>query len=250
MCTLVALFAPQAPHPLVVAANRDERLNRRATPPRLWTGSPRFVAPRDEEAGGTWLGLNARGLFVGITNRYGVVPEPNRLSRGALVVDALSSPDAASLHERLGPLPPRQYNAFHLLYADRSRMFVTWSDGERLHREELRPGLHVITERSLGGDDHARTELILARAEPLLSAEPPRGDALAALMGQHRAGDRAGSVCVHDEAFGYGTRSSLLLWLGRSWADTRLSWAEGPPCTAPFVDQAPLVAALRDAPPL
>jgi hypothetical protein len=38
--------------PLILAANRDERLTRASSGPSLWTGEA-FVAPRDEEAGGT-----------------------------------------------------------------------------------------------------------------------------------------------------------------------------------------------------
>lgn len=245
MCTLVAAFDPDAVFPLVVAANRDEQLARPSSPPRIWGGAPPFLAPRDEKAGGSWLGLNARGLFVAITNRFGVMPEESRASRGELVVKALASPDAMALHIRLAALSPRTYNAFHLLYADRARAFVTWSDGERIQQQELRRGLHVVTERSLGGDDHARTELIQRHAAPLRRHAGPTLEELSALVSQH-AEDRIGSVCVHVPELGYGTKSSMLLWLGRSLVTTRMAWAEGPPCTTPFVDQTPLVAELRD----
>ena len=70
MCTLVAGFAPASPLPLWVAANRDELLARPASAPRRWPNEP-FWAPRDEVAGGSWLGLTRAGLFVGVTNRFG-----------------------------------------------------------------------------------------------------------------------------------------------------------------------------------
>src|SRR5712692_8012823 len=72
VCTLICAFRVFPRWPLIVAANRDEHLNRPASPPRLWPGDLSFVAPRDEAAGGTWLGLNSAGLFVGVTNRFGV----------------------------------------------------------------------------------------------------------------------------------------------------------------------------------
>jgi len=248
MCTLVAAFHPDARYPLVVAANRDERLQRPSTPPHLWADPLPFLAPRDEQAGGTWLGLNRHNLFVGVTNRFGVTPEPQRTSRGQLVLSALRSPDAASLHHTLHTLEPDRYNAFHLLYADPTQAFVTWSDGARIHQQTLEPGLHIITERSLGGDDHARTELILRHAEPLqrpAPAPPPSPEELQHLLGQHGP-DPFGSTCVHLPAFEYGTRSSMMLWMGKTLHDTRLSWAEGPPCTTPFVPQTELLARLRD----
>ena len=70
MCTLVAYFDKGASFPLIVATNRDEQLSRPSTPPQLHAGNPAWIAPRDEVAGGTWLGLNERGLFVGVTDGF------------------------------------------------------------------------------------------------------------------------------------------------------------------------------------
>jgi uncharacterized protein with NRDE domain len=69
MCTLIVSIRQHDAVPLVVAANRDELLTRPARGPFKWKGLP-FVAPRDEQAGGSWLGLTTRGLFVGVTNRF------------------------------------------------------------------------------------------------------------------------------------------------------------------------------------
>src|SRR5580698_8268449 len=55
MCTLVAFIRVWPGSALVVAANRDERLDRAASGPTRWAGE-KFFAPRDEVAGGTWLG--------------------------------------------------------------------------------------------------------------------------------------------------------------------------------------------------
>lgn len=52
------------------------------------------MAPRDDVAGGTWLGVNAAGVFVGITNRYLGPKDDARVSRGALVTRALALPSA------------------------------------------------------------------------------------------------------------------------------------------------------------
>src|SRR6202012_2125382 len=110
MCTLAALVGASAETPLVVAANRDELLARPAVPPFLWPGSPRVLAPRDEVAHGTWLGLNEQALFLGIPNPPGAAPDRSRRSRGALVADALRAPSARSLHAQLAGLDPRTYN--------------------------------------------------------------------------------------------------------------------------------------------
>lgn len=241
MCTLVVGIR-QLGLPLVVAANRDERLDRAATGPRRWPGTS-FVAPRDEVAGGTWLGLTASGMFVGVTNRFGAPRDAARESRGALVVEALGRGSAREVHASLADLDARRFNAFHLLYADRDAAFVTWSDGAIVRRHQLGPGLHVVTERSLGGDDRARTELAAALWAPIAAAGKPDVPALESLLRQHRPDDPLGGTCVHLPAFNYGTRSSLVLLLGETRPATRLFWAEGPPCTAPFVERPDLVAA-------
>jgi hypothetical protein len=244
MCTLIVSFQQHRDWPLVVAANRDELRARLATGPRRWPGEP-FVAPRDEQALGTWLGLTTSGLFVGVTNRFPAQQHPHRRSRGLLVVDALRAPDAATLQARLATLDPRQYNAFHLLFADHTAAFVTWSDGEALHQHGLGPGLHVVTERSLGGDDRARIELIEARWPTL--APPgavPSPQALAGLLGTTRSDDPLGGLCVDVPEWNYGTRSALVLLRHRVLASSRLFWADGSPDTTPFVERADLIAAL------
>jgi uncharacterized protein with NRDE domain len=244
MCTLVVAVRPSPTLPLVVAANRDELTARPATPPFLWPGSPAVLSPRDDLAGGTWLGLSALGLFVGITNRAGQPPDPRRRSRGALVLESLRASSAAALHARLADLDPAACNPFHLVYADRRSAHLTWSDGAVLHRTDLAPGLHVVTERSFGAGDEARAALVRRRWAEL--GPDPAPEAIAPLLAQH-ADDPFLATCVHADAFGYGTRSSMILRLGEGWTDTRLLWAEGRPCRTPFVAQDALLQQLAVA---
>lgn len=248
MCTLMVAVRQFQDAPLVVAANRDERLDRAARAPLLWTSGPvPFIAGRDEVGGGTWLGLNRAGLFVGVTNRFGVDRDPARQSRGALVVEALGAERARELHAKLGALDARRFNAFHLLYADRGEGFVTWSDGSAVRQEALEPGVHVITERSLGGDDRARTETVRALWAGISPGLVPSSEELFAILRHHRPEDPLGSVCVHLPELGYGTRSSCTLRLGVGAADVELWWVEGAPCTATPVRMDGLVQALRSA---
>src|SRR2546427_798527 len=44
--------------------NRDESAMRPADPPAVLDGTPIIVAPRDRQAGGTWLGASGTGLDV------------------------------------------------------------------------------------------------------------------------------------------------------------------------------------------
>jgi uncharacterized protein with NRDE domain len=234
MCTLIATVAPDTDCPLVVAANRDEALDRPAAPPAWWPGPVPFFAPKDLLAGGTWLGVNALGLFVGVTNRFGVPRDERLSSRGELVTWALSHASAQALHQALARVPSGRTNAFHLFYADRQGAFVTWDDGRRLAQSALAPGLHVVTERSLGGDDRARTERITAHLAQRRGQPMGDGD-WQALLRLHDEADPVAGTCVHLPHLGYGTRSSLVLRLPRS-VDEKVTflWAEGRPCEAPY----------------
>ena len=244
MCTLIAAFGVFPRWPLVVAANRDEYLDRASKPPLLWPEGLPFVAPRDEVAGGTWLGVNARGLFVGVTNRFGAVRDASRSSRGKLVVEALGEPSARSLQLRLASLPAERFNPFHLFYADAKHAGISWFDGSKLHQQELAAGVHIVTERSLGGDDRARTELIRAEWQKAAGREATI-DSLAHLLRLHAA-DPIGGTCIHAPQLRYGTRSSTIVFLGSSLGTSQLWFADGHPCTSSYASQDALLRRLSE----
>jgi len=92
VCTLIVAWRVFEEAPVCVAANRDEAVDRPSTSPRRWPRDPPVVAPRDERAGGTWLGYNAEGLLAAVTNRW--MPGEGERSRGLLVRDALGARSA------------------------------------------------------------------------------------------------------------------------------------------------------------
>jgi uncharacterized protein with NRDE domain len=179
MCTLIALHRCVPGKPLVIAANRDEFLARPAEGPALrMRGSGPILAPLDLEAGGTWLGLNARGVFVGLTNlrpdeqitehlpqvqedtaqlRRMATPDPTpedltasrpvgkpgARSRGEVVMAALDASSASEAAARIADLEASAYNPFQLLMADDREAWLT------VYRDEpqvlaLEPGVHVV----------------------------------------------------------------------------------------------------------
>ncbi len=212
MCTLIVSVGQWPSCPLLVASNRDESLRRPATGPRWWPGEP-FFAPRDEQAGGSWLGLTRSGMFVGLTNRFQSKNDPSRESRGNIVLEALRHDSPASLHRALSVLSPTRFNPFHLLYSDGLETHVTWVDDEKLHQQTLGAGLHIVTERSLGGDDRARTSLIRDHwREVSPNNALPSVEALKGLLSLTRPDDPVGGVCVEVPGFDYGTRSSFLFF--------------------------------------
>lgn len=243
MCTLAIAVRADRRWPLVVAANRDERLHRDAEGWGLRDGvnGIRFAAPRDLLAGGTWIGLSSSGIFAGLTNYHAPFdwyPDSARRSRGEVVGLALAQSSVADARRALSALDPATFNPFHLVVADVGDAFLWWYDGERSGLETLGPGLHLVTESSPHGDG-PRGELVRSRWPVDLSIPHLRE-----VMSIHASDPGARtSTCIHMDPV-YGTRSSSFLRLAADLGASELLVADGPPCRAPFVDRGDLVAAL------
>jgi uncharacterized protein with NRDE domain len=243
MCTLAIALQADRRWPLVVAANRDERLHRAADGWGLRDGRDgiRYAAPLDLVAGGTWIGLSSRGLFAGLTNYHAPLdwyPDPDRRSRGEIVGLALGHPTAAEAGAALAGADAGRYNPFHLVVADAREAFLWWYDGERAALEPLGPGLHVVTESSPTGQG-PRGERVRSRWPVDLATAHLRH-----LLSIHEGcGFSASATCIHREPI-YGTRSSAIVRIAGDLGASELLVADGPPCRAPFEDRGDLVAAL------
>ena len=241
MCTIAVAIGSDRRWPLVVAANRDERLGRHAEGWALREGANaiRFAAPRDLQAGGTWIGVSSRGVVAAVTN-YRLpsdhYPDPRKRSRGDLVGLALAHPSATNAREALASVDTGHFNPFHLFVGDRESAFLWWYDGEGYAFEGLGPGLHVVTETSpLGqcprGDSvrvHWPVDLDVAK--------------LRALLASHSAAPWS-SACIHFDPH-YGTRSAAVLRLAPLLRHSELYASMGPPCTTPLEDLSGLLADL------
>jgi uncharacterized protein with NRDE domain len=241
VCTLTFAWRAFDEAPLVVAANRDEALDRPSVAPARIPGdpgTPDVVAPTDEEAGGTWIGANEHGVFVGITNRWTDADLAAERSRGLLVQDALAEPTAADAVAVVeDAVTASEYDGFNLVVADAETCtYLEW-DGD-LATRALDPGVHVVV--NVGRVDEfeipdARREYGRAQAENARAVE----DALQRRVGETAAdwraraatvlGDHDYGVCIHSD--GYGTRSSSLLRIGGEFA---YWYADGPPCETEY----------------
>ncbi|MDQ3102118.1 MAG: NRDE family protein, partial [Bacteroidota bacterium] len=97
-------------YPLIVAANRDEFLDRPALPLNYWPDAPDLLAGKDLRGGGTWLGVSTRGCFAALTNYRDLRRPPVKArSRGLLVLDMLR--EHRSLRIETG-----NYDGFNLIH--------------------------------------------------------------------------------------------------------------------------------------
>jgi len=221
----------------VVAANRDEFLERPTAPPRILSDDPWVVAGQDLEAGGTWLGLNQAGLVVGLLNRRtSTGPDPSRSSRGLLCLRALQCRSVAEAEELLGGERGDAYNPFTLLVAARERAVVGLPDGAAVRVQPLPRGVHLFTNLEVNDPTCPR----IAKSHRLFEAVSidetvGKGEleGLRAILADHstqldpRSPEDDNSLCIH--AGPYGTRSSAVIAVdaanrGRFWH------CEGPPC--------------------
>ncbi len=245
MCTLIALHRCYSNANLLVAANRDEFHARPATGPRVHTWNGRqVIAPIDERAGGTWLGLNDGGVFVALTNRPASRLDASRRSRGLLVADALGRSTAAKAVEAALQLPANAYNPFNLFVADAEHAFTVVYE-EKARVRVLAPGVHVIGNADPDDAKVPKIARLLAEAERIAS-EPEHAalESLAALCRSHdaRSENALERTCIHTTD--YGTRSSTVLRRGAQREQDVLRFASGAPCETPYDDLTPLLRAL------
>ena len=246
MCTLAIYFRVFGDYPVVVAANRDEFLDRPALPPTALCDRPRIIGGKDLRASGTWLGINEHGLIVGLLNRRIAENGPNDdnlRSRGLLCLDALQHASAASALQYVESQRARDYNGFNLLMASRDEAFVAYNRGGEIEVVKLTPGMHLLTNADVDDFECPRISRSYGRFAELgqredFAADPvARRAELAALLADHstqldaRTG-RPNSLCLH--LGDYGTRSSSLIFLRRDSTRVDHFFASGPPCTASY----------------
>jgi len=91
MCTVTLI--PTGTNDFVLTSNRDEAPNRTTLPPNFYeVNSTKLLFPKDEVAGGSWIGVSEKKRVLCVLNGGFVVHERNasyRLSRGVVMKDLL-----------------------------------------------------------------------------------------------------------------------------------------------------------------
>jgi len=221
VCLIVVAWRARADLPLVVAANRDEWRERPALAARWWPDDPDLLAGRDQQAGGTWMGITRGGRFAAVTNfRDPSDKRSTARSRGGLVTEFLlghDSPDAflASLAARAP-----EYNGFNLILGDGESLHYYGSREGRAR--PIEPGIHGLSNHLL---DEPWPKVIRARSamREALGDEDPAPRLFEMLSDTEGAPDeslpntgvgielerRLAAPLITGE--GYGTRASTVL---------------------------------------
>ncbi|PRC91647.1 NRDE family protein [Solimicrobium silvestre] len=241
MCLIVFSWQVIGGYPLIAAANRDEYYSRETAPATWWADHPNIFAPRDLQAGGTWMGLtklagqdNSAGnkagyKFAAITNvRDGSEVIQNAPSRGQLVSDYLIGADNVESYIQRISKHADHYNGFNLLVGEISETsqelcwFSNRNTSDARNGQLLTPGIYGLSNGTLDSPwpkvSKTKAELasLLCQHAPqeaffeMLSNPIPAPDHRLPDTGVSLEMERLlSSTCIESE--NYGTRSSALL---------------------------------------
>jgi uncharacterized protein with NRDE domain len=151
VCLILFAYKVHPKYKLIVAANRDEFLNRPTAPAHFWDDEPHILAGRDLEKMGTWMGVTKSGRFAALTNYRD--PGENTVgkrSRGELVTDFLKCQDTAEVFLRKAADRQLDYPGYNLLVGDVNEIFYYSNVGDSLQRVE--PGIHGVSNHLLNTD--------------------------------------------------------------------------------------------------
>jgi uncharacterized protein with NRDE domain len=242
MCLLAIQYKSVPEAPILVAANREEAYDRSALVPSIQPGKPRVLSGIDTRAGGTWLGVNQNGLFVGVANRPRLFVPAAPKSRGLLCKDLLRANSARhAIDMAMEELTANKYEGVNFVIADAESGWAVHG-GDDPNVVELIEGLNIISNFDLNDARDERQKLArrLLTLQTLDSAVKFLAVASKAFARPPAAPDRPGMVFKGKER---GTVSSTLIALGKKPRDAIFQYANGSPETARYEDYSPL---LRD----
>jgi len=116
MCILFFAIESHPRYPLIICANRDEFHHRATQPAHFWPPNNQILAGKDLQAGGTWLGVNRKGQFAGITNLRTQETQDGVRSRGELVLKALANHALPTITSQWLQANHANYNPFNLIF--------------------------------------------------------------------------------------------------------------------------------------
>jgi uncharacterized protein with NRDE domain len=148
MCLIIIAYQVHPVYKLIVAANRDEFLQRPTAPIHYWEDSPGILAGRDLEKMGTWMGITTTGRFAALTNyRDPMEVTKGMRSRGELVADALKH--KGNVKDYMQSLVGKKdlYPGYNLLAGDGSELYYYSNKGQRL--QNVGPGIYGISNHLL-----------------------------------------------------------------------------------------------------
>jgi hypothetical protein len=242
MCLLAIQYQLVPESPILVAANREEKYDRVSLPPSIQSGKPRVLCGLDKQAGGTWLGVNQAGMFVGVSNRKKLIAPAAPRSRGVLARQLLRCGSARhAVDMALEELHSGNYKGVNYVIADCESGWVVHG-GDEIEVSELHEGLSIISNRDVNDSRDERVALA-RRLLTLQTLDSPVKFLAVASKVFARSPSPPGRPSIVLRGKDRGTVSSTLLSLGKKPRDAIYQFAGGSPDETKYEDFSPL---LRD----
>ncbi len=145
MCTVT--FVPKATTSFVLTSNRDEAPDRSTISPQQYTvNNVELLFPKDEVAGGTWIGASNQNRIICLLNGGFTAHERKdayRMSRGIIVTDLLTSKDAISKIETYNFNDIEPFTIIMVEWKKKLRLFELVWDGRGSHFKEMPLAPHI-----------------------------------------------------------------------------------------------------------
>ena len=242
MCIIAIQYQLAPDSPILVAANREEYYDRPWQAPSIQSGKPRILCGIDQQAGGTWLGVNQNGMFVGACNRPKLIPPVAPRSRGVLCRELLRCGSARqAVDQALDELTSGKYDGVNYIIADAESAWAVHG-GDEINAMELEEGLSIIANSDVNDPRDERVRLAY-RLLTLQRLDSPVKFLAVASKVFARAPSPPGRPTMVAHGKEWGTVSSTLIALGKKPRDAIYQFASDAPDRAKFEDYSPM---LRD----
>ncbi len=224
MCLIIFGYMVHPEYRLIVAANRDEFLDRRTAPLGWNFPDEKILGGRDLKAGGIWMGITEGGRFGAITN-YRDPSHNNSLapSRGELIPGFLRSDREPELFLEDQREPGKEYNGYNLLLADSDKLCCYSNMSEEIGL--LSPGVYGLSNHLLD-TPWPKVRRGKEMLEQIITGDNLVDNMLEMLADRYQPGDDLlpdtgvgiewerllAPLCIH--GLTYGTRSSSVVLIG------------------------------------
>ena len=201
MCVVALAWNAHPKWRLLVAGNRDEYHARASAPLTAWDDGSGIIAGRDLVSGGSWMGVAECGRFAVVTNiRDAGGPDPDKLSRGALVHDWLSDTTL--------PTDLKRFNPFNLIVTSGNGADYL-SNRPAALRRPVAPGIHGLS-NAIPDEHWPRKDRLIAEMATWLEQDADNPETLLDLLRDETGPDRdAQPVFIRSPV--YGTRCSTVV---------------------------------------
>jgi uncharacterized protein with NRDE domain len=151
LCLILFAYRSHPVYSLIVAANRDESLQRPTATAHFWEEYPQILAGRDLERMGTWMGVNTSGGFAALTNyRDPREQTVGKRSRGELVANYLKTVTKPVNYLQQVISVGDEHPGYNLLVGDRNDLYYYSNRGNK--RQKLAPGVYGVSNHLLNTD--------------------------------------------------------------------------------------------------